>query len=78
MTRSAKKKIKELCGTEIKFVTDYGDTVEIKVPYDRGPRFIDVIGRTTTEQVNSFVFGVNEELESMIDHLEDCKFQEER
>jgi hypothetical protein len=73
MTRDAKKQIKELCVGELKIDEFNDNTVYIFVPYDQAVKDVYIEGDTTEEQVNSFIIGINQVLEDMIDHIGDCK-----
>jgi hypothetical protein len=74
--RGIKNKIVELCqGTDIDVVkVDIKNMyISVRLPYDSNIITIDLEGETQEEVLESFVDGVNKELDEMINYLEDCK-----
>ncbi|MGO4181825.1 hypothetical protein AB4Z17_11635 [Paenibacillus sp. TAF43_2] len=77
---SIEKKLKKLCGTstEVKIVKiEMSEkTVEVLVPYEVGSIEIELEGDNEGEMLESFVEGVNRQLERMVNHLNDCKLMD--
>lgn len=73
MKVSAVKKIRTLCTGDITFVLAGETTVTCLFPYSAHEIELEIDGDTESEQVESFVNAVNQELEDMMDHLGDCK-----
>lgn len=73
MNKKAIEKINLLCGEEVKFISAEQNLITILLPYSDAEVEIEIEGSTIEERVDSFITGVNHELEQMINHLEDCK-----
>jgi uncharacterized protein (UPF0335 family) len=73
MTKEAQKQIRSLCTGELKVEGFDVDTVDVFVPYDQASVTVEVDGKTTDEQVESFIEGINRVLQDMIDHINDVK-----
>lgn len=77
---SLEKKIKKVCGnsSEVSLVSlDLTEmTAEIMVPYEGSSTIVDLTGNSEKEILESFIEEVNLKLDSMINHLNDCKLSE--
>ena len=73
MTKKVIEKIKSLCTGEIEFCGEENNSVWVLVPYDVEEKTISIEGKTINEQVESFISGINNILDSMIDSINDCK-----
>lgn len=73
MNKKLLKKIKYLCTGEIKFVSMAEKSVTVLLPYDNAEIEIEIEGVTEKDKIDSFIHGVNQKLDDMINHLEDCK-----
>jgi hypothetical protein len=52
------------------------ESVEVLLPYESSSVDIELEGETDIERIESFKIGVNRRLNEMINHLEDCKFDD--
>jgi len=73
MKKKVINKIKLLCNDEIKFIRVDKDSIVVLLPYNLSEIDIELEDSTVEEQIDSFIYGINHELENMINHLEDCK-----
>lgn len=73
MKKKVIEKIKSLCTGEIKFICSEQNLVTVLLPYSTAEIGIEIDGDTDDEQIESFISGINQVLDDMIDHLGDCK-----
>jgi hypothetical protein len=73
MNKKTVKKIESVCSGEIEFISVNDNIVTVKIPYCKNEFDIEIDGELENEQLESFVYGINKQLEDMIDHLSDCK-----
>jgi hypothetical protein len=71
--KEVRNQIKDLCNEELKFCNMVQNKVIMLFPYSKDKIVIYLEGITIEEQVEDFVSKVNQILDNMIDHLEDCK-----
>jgi hypothetical protein len=68
-------KLKKICNGDINII-EVGisqNTVEVQLPYDSSAFIIDYEGESDEERIESFKDNINKQLDTMIDHLNDCK-----
>lgn len=73
MKKTTIKRIKELCGGEVKFVSAEENTVTMLFPYSNAEIELLIEGETEDELVDDFISKVNQHLDDMADHILDCK-----
>jgi hypothetical protein len=60
-------------GTDIEIVSVEGNEVIYLLPYDNSDKSVFLEGVTDEEMIANFIEHINSRLDSMIDHLKDCK-----
>jgi len=76
ITQQTINKMKNIIGTkevEIVGVNNEKNTISYTLPYSGTALCLFIDSDTEDEQIVEFCEGVNEELQSMIDHLDECK-----
>ena len=73
MMKEVRNQIKDLCNEELKFCNAVQNKVIMLFPYSKDKIVIYLEGITIEEQVEDFISKVNQILDTMIDHLGDCK-----
>lgn len=73
MEKSVINRIKELCDGEIEFVSHEDYNVTLLFPYSNTEIEVEIDGDNEEEKIEDFISKVNQLLDDMIDHLEDCK-----